>query len=107
MAKFYVLPSRSLFGQRFGELFSSLFPGTQYSAWDWPDLAEALAGMVEAQAGAVVVYREDLDESLSVKDALLRHFGAALDDDIIEVQFGPGLNQFVHQQWSTEKRRAA
>jgi hypothetical protein len=107
MAMFYVLPSRQLFGQRFGELFSSLFPGTQYSAWDWPELAGSLASMVEAQAGAVIVYREDLDEKISVKDALLRDFGAALDDEIIEIHFGPGLNQFFHQQWATEKRSAA
>lgn len=107
MATFYVLPSRHLFGQRFGELFSSLFPGKQFSPWDWPDLAESLASLMEADGGAHIVYREDLDENLSVKDALLRHFGAALDDEIIEIQFGPGLNQFFHQQWSTEKRRAA
>jgi hypothetical protein len=104
MATFYILPSRSLFGQRMGEVFSSLFPGTQYTPWDWPDLAESLAGMIEAQAGAVVVYREDLDETLSVKDALLAHFGAELDDDIIEIHFGPGLNQFLHQQWAAEKQ---
>lgn len=107
MATFYVLPSRNLFGQRFGELFGSLFPGTQYSPWDWPELAESLAGLVEGHADAHLVYREDLDEQISVKDALLQHFGADVDDEIIEIQFGPGLNQFFHQPWATEKRRAA
>jgi len=106
MATFYVLPSRHLLGQRFSELLTSLFPGTQYSPWDWPDLAESLAGQVEAQGNGHVVYREDLDDRLSVKDSLLRHFGAALDDEIIEIQFGQGLTQFMHERWATEMVRS-
>ena len=105
MATFFVLPSRHLLGQRFGELLTSLFPGVSHTPWDWPDLAEAVAGLVEAQADAHVIYHEDLDESLSVRDALLRHFGAAFDDDIIEIQFGAGLTQFLHQPWATESIR--
>ena len=89
MATFYVLPSRHLLGQRFSELLASFFPGTHYTPWDWPDLAESLAALVEAPGVAHVVYREDLDERLSVKDALMRDFGAALEDEIIEIQFGP------------------
>jgi hypothetical protein len=108
MATFYVLPSRHQLGQRFGEFLQALFPRTPYTPWDWPDLADALARLVEAQGDAYVVHREDLDETLSVRDSLLRQFGAALDDAIIEVDFGPGLNQFLHQRWATEGvRRAA
>jgi hypothetical protein len=107
MATFYVLPSRREFGQRFGDLLASMFPGIRHAAWDGPDLAESLAGLVEAQPEVHVVYREDLDERLSLKDELALHFGASLDDAIVEVQFGPGLTQFLHQHWSTETRRAA
>ena len=107
MATFYVLPSRHLLGQRFGELLGSLFPNMRFTSWDWPDLADSLAAMVESHADAHVVYREDLDEQLSVKDGLLRHFGAELHDEIIEIQFGPGLNQFLHQGWATEPMRKA
>ena len=107
MATFYVLPSRHLLGHRFGDMLAALFPGTRYTPWDWPDLAESLATIVEGQASAFVVYREDLDEELSVKDALLQHFGAALDDEIIEIQFGIGLHQILHQPWATEKTRQA
>jgi hypothetical protein len=107
MATFYVLPSRHLLGQRFGELLGSMFPGTRCTPWDWPDLAESLAALVEGQTDAHLVFREDLDERLSVKDSLIRQFGAELDDGIIEIQFGPGLNQFLHQPWSTEAMRKA
>ena len=105
MATFYVLPSRHLLGQRFGELLSSLFPGVSCTQWDWPDMAESLASLVEGRGDAFVVYREDLDDHLSVKDALLRNFGADLQDEIIEIQFGPGLNQFLHQRWASEALR--
>jgi hypothetical protein len=107
MATFYVLPSRHLLGERFGELLTSLFPDMHYTPWDWPDLAESLAGLVEAQADAHVVYREDMDEKLSAKDALLRDFGAALEDEFIEIQFGAGLTQFLHQRWAHETIRKA
>ena len=104
---FYVLPARHLVGQRFGEILAAMFPDTKPTPWDWPDLAATLANVVEGQGDAYVVYREDLDERLSVKDALVRHFGAALDDDIVEVHFGAGLHQIVHQRWANEKLKIA
>lgn len=108
MTTFYVLPSRHMLGQRFGEMLTALFPDMQPTPWDWPDLAATLAAMVEGQGSAIVVFREDLDERLSVKDALIRHFGAALEDDIVEVQFGAGLHQVAHQRWSNDAvKRAA
>ena len=107
MATFYVLPSRHLLGQRFGELLTSMFPGVRATPWDWPDLAESLTALIEGYADAHVVYREDLDERLSVRDGLMRHFGAELHDPIVEIQFGSGLNQFLHQQWATESARKA
>ncbi|MBI1831052.1 MAG: hypothetical protein HYR84_06345 [Planctomycetes bacterium] len=102
-----MLPSRHVLGQRFSEVLSSLFPDVHYSPWDWPDLAETLAGMIEAQAEVHVVYREDFDERWSVKDSLIRSFGAALDDEIIEIEFGAGLTHFLHQRWVQERSKKA
>ena len=106
MATFYVMPSRHLVGQRYADLLTSLFPGTHFPAWDWTDLAESLAATIAGQ-GMYVVHREELDDELSVRDALLRDFGAGLDDDIIEVQFGPGLCQFLHEPWAKESLQKA
>jgi hypothetical protein len=107
MATFYVLPSRLQVGQRFGEFLHAMFAGAPYSSWDWPDLADSLASLVEAPGDVFLVYREDLDEAISVRDSLLQQFGAALDDDIIEIDFGTGLNRFLHQRWATEGKRQA
>lgn len=102
MAIFFVLPSRQGLGQRFGEMLNAIFPGAANSTGDWADLAETVAALVEGRGQAYVVYREDLDEDLGVKDSLLQNFGAALNDEIIEIQFGAGLHQILHQRWSTE-----
>jgi hypothetical protein len=107
MATFYVLPSRDQLGERCGELLGSMFPGIRHTPWDWPDLAESLVGLIEDQADAHVVFREDFDDGLSVRDSLLRDFGAELSDEIIEVHFGPALHQFLHQPWATERARRA
>ena len=107
MATFYVLPSRHLLGQRFSEMLLAIFPGKVHTPWDWPELAESLAALIEGQGDAFVVYREDLDDRMSVKDALVRDFGAGIDDEIVEVHFGAGLHQVLHQRWSNEGARKA
>ena len=107
MATFYVLPSRHQVGQRFGEFLHAMFAGAPYSSWDWPDLADSLASLVEAPGDVFVVYREDLDETISVRDSLLQQFGAALNDDIIEIDFGSGFNRFLQQRQSTGGTRQA
>jgi hypothetical protein len=106
MATFYVLPSRYTLGQRYGEFLTTLFPDARFSAGDSPDLAESLAALIEGHGGHVI-FREDLDDALPVRDALLRDFGAELEDELIEVHFGAGLNQVLHQRWATERHRSA
>jgi hypothetical protein len=96
MATFYVVPSRQLLGQHFAQLLAALFPGVSYTLWDWPDLAEAVAALVEGQETGFVVYREELDEQLSTRDALVQHFGADAGDEIIEVSFGKS----AHPRWA-------
>ena len=105
MATIYVLPSRHQLGQHFSEWLASLFPGVEYTPWDWPDLAESLAASIEEHAEAHVVYREDMDESLTVRDDLMRQFGAGSDDEIIETQLGFG--QLLRPQWIAGPARKA
>jgi hypothetical protein len=107
MATFYVVPSRQQLGQRYGEFLTSLFPDVTFTAWNWADLADAIVVQIERHGDAHVIYREDLDEEHSVKDSLLSQFGAALDDEIVEIHFGAGLNQFLHQRWASESVRKA
>ena len=107
MATFYVVPSRQQLGQRYGEFLTSLFPDAAFGEWNWADLADAIVGQMERHGDAHVIFREELDEERSIKDSLLSQFGAALEDEIVEVHFGPGLNQFLHQRWASEAVRKA
>jgi hypothetical protein len=97
MATFYVLSSRHVLGQRFGEMLSALFPGERTTSWDWRELAELLAALVEERTGAFIVYREDLDDKRTVKDALQDHFGATADDQIVMVDAGVGVPAFAEK----------
>ena len=99
MATFYVLPARHLLGQRFGEMLSTFFPGASFTPWDLPHLAESLASMIEERSGAFFIYREDLDEQMSVKESLIQQFGAAPDDEVIEIQ----LTAALQQRWAMRK----
>lgn len=98
MAKFYVFPSRHLLGQRFSTVLSAFFPEEHHTAWDWPDLAESLAALIEARGDAFVVYKEDLDEGLSIVDALGLYCGATAEDDIIEMRLGTDSLQTIYHR---------
>jgi hypothetical protein len=100
MATFYVMPSRRVLGQRFADMLSAIGPGAKFVPSDWPELAETLAGVLQQQRDVHVVFREDLDEEMSVKDSLVQHFGADLKDEIVEVRFGADLHHILHQRWS-------
>ena len=100
MAVFYVFPSRHLLGQRYSELLATLFPDLKHTPWDWPELAESLARQVEEQGSAFVVYREDLDESVDIKDALIAGFGAGAEDQVVEINFGSGISENTYRRWA-------
>lgn len=106
MATFFIFPSREMLGQRYGDMLSAVFPGV-IRDWDWLDLVESLSALVEGQGGAFVVYRDDLDEELGLRESLARNFGAQRDDEVIEVAFGADLHQIKHKRWSMGSERKA
>lgn len=99
MATFYLLPSRPLLGQRFGEFLSTLFPGLNWGRSDWPDLAEALGAAAHTRRDAFVIYREDLPDETPIPDSLARDFGAANGDEVVEVHAGTSLNELTVCRW--------
>jgi hypothetical protein len=100
MAKFYVLPSRELLGGRFSSWLTAHFPGIQHTSWDYSDLAESLANLVQLEGKGFVVYREDLDGERSVAESLAADYGAEADDEIIEIELLPGVQAIVQRSGS-------
>ena len=91
MSTFYVLPSRSLLGQRFAEFLASVFPGLDWQRPQWRDLAEVLGAEVLLRSDVYVVYREDLPEGAALDEVLTRDYGAEAGDEVVEVSLGGRL----------------
>ena len=108
MSTFYVLPSRSLLGQRFAEFLATIFPGLDWQRAQWRDLAEVLGADVPQQSDIYVVYREDLTEGV-LDEALVRDYGAEPGDEVVEVALGGRLANLTTRRWrlGEESRHAA
>jgi hypothetical protein len=87
MSTFYVLPPRSLMGQRFADFLTSLMPGLD---WSDTDLADAIESLLTAHPDVYVVWREDLPPQVDTGAALAAGYGAAPGDEVIEVRARPG-----------------
>jgi len=99
MSIFYVLPSRPLLGQRFAEFLSTVFPSQQWPREQWRDLAEVLGGEVERRRDSFVIYREDVPECVTLEEAMIRDFGAAPGDEVVEVALGGRLAALTTRRW--------
>ncbi len=99
MATFYVLPSRHLVGQRFGEFLGSIFPGLRWPRSDHPELAEAISMAALGHQDTFVVFREEITNE-DLEAALIRDFGAGSGDFVVEVQIGNRFADVWHQRWT-------
>jgi hypothetical protein len=101
MSTFFLLPSRHFVGRQFAELLSTLFPGLDWPAHTWPDLAEVTASLALTQSDVYVVFREDLPDTGPAEQALVDACGAERGDEVIEVHLGPA------RRWTVAVVRAA
>lgn len=99
MAVFYVLPARAALGRHTSTLLANLFPGLSWSTEEWPELAELLRHAAEDRAGAYVVFRDEVADDLPLWQALVRDFGAAPCDAVIEVAIGADLTETRAGRW--------
>ena len=104
MSTFYLLPARLHLGQRFAELLTNLFPGTEWPQSDWRDLAEALGAAAMGQPDVYVIFAEELPAGECLEDALALSFGAEPGDEVIEVRPGRSLAEIAAQCWRMPTR---
>jgi hypothetical protein len=102
MSTFYVLPSRPLLGQRFAEFLQAVFPGQQWPREVWRDLAEVLGHEMTHRADTYVVFREDVPDGVALDEAMVRDFGAAPGDEVVEVALGGRLAVLTARRWKLE-----
>jgi hypothetical protein len=99
MSTFYILPSRPLLGERFAEFLEGVFPGIQWPRALWRDLGEMLATEAWRRADCYVVYREDVPEGVPLDESLRCDFGAAPEDEVVEVVLGGRLAILTARRW--------
>jgi hypothetical protein len=109
MSTFYVLPSRTLLGQRFADFLETVFPGLDWQRPQWRDLAESLGASLPPQSDVYVVYREDLADNAILDEVLVRDFGADPGDEVVEVALDGRLATRTARRWrlGQDSRQAA
>ena len=99
MSTFYVLPSRPLLGQVFAEFLGNFFPRLAWPRDEWRDLAETLTAHLLRHTDCFLVYREDLPDGVPLSETLVRDYGAALADEVVEVSLGSRSAGLTTQHW--------
>jgi hypothetical protein len=98
MSMFYLLPSRSLLGDRLADHLQALLPGVDLDLpcrdHLWQSISEALAG-----DDVYLVHREDLPPGEPTDQALIDGYGAAVGDEVVEVRFTPRTGAFTSHRW--------
>lgn len=104
MATFYVLPPRSVLGQRFAGFLQTLFPGLDWGRSTWEELAEVLGDAIR-EPEVYVVYRDDLPADEMLDRGLAHGFGAEAGDRVVEIGPGTADGELTARSW--QLRRAA
>lgn len=102
MATFYLLPPRPILGERFARYLKTLFPGLDWGAGAWSDLADTLGGVAVGHPDVYVVFGEELPEGDHRAQALAESFGAEAGDEVIEIQPGTMPGQVTTRRWRWE-----
>jgi hypothetical protein len=99
MSTFYVLPPRTIIGERFAGYLATLFPGLRWESTRWSDLGETLGRVAATHGDVYVVYREELQPGDDLRQALHDGFGAEAGDDVIEVRAGLQPGELTTRRW--------
>jgi hypothetical protein len=97
MARFYLLPQRSLVNLRFMDYASLLLPGLTNPGG--VDFVAMLHELGRRQPGIYLVHREDLPLDEDPVQALVDGFGAETGDEIIEVRTGGRPSETTFRRW--------
>jgi hypothetical protein len=84
VSTFYLLPPRPRLGQQFADFLKSYFPGIDWDAANWAELAEMVSAPTIGQPDTFVVFKEDLPEGVELERALIDDFGAQAGDEVVE-----------------------
>lgn len=99
MSVFYVLPPRPLLAEQFAAYLRSFFPGLDWNPATRLNLTEALTAAGSCHPDVYVVFREELPDGESTRQALIDGFGAEEGDEVVEVRAGGRPGDFLSRRW--------
>jgi hypothetical protein len=107
VSTFYLLPPRSLLGDRVADFLLTVLPGLDWDGAMRANLAEAVAAAATAHPDVHVVFRDDLPAGESPAAALADGFGAESGDEVIEVRPAGSAGGLASRRWRVGPRGAA
>jgi hypothetical protein len=99
MSLFYLLPPRTVLGDRLAGFLRSILPGLDWDVAMRANLAEAVGAAAGVHADVYVVYRDDLPVGELPGRALVDGFGAEPGDEVVEVRSEGRTGDLVSRRW--------
>jgi len=99
MSTFYLLPPRTVLGERLAGFLNGLLPGLDWTLAARADLTLALESALSDRRDVFIVYREDLPEGEHPAEALTSAYGAEVGDEVVEVRVAAALGELVARRW--------
>ena len=99
MSVFYVLPPRPLLAEHFTDYLRPLFPGLDFAPPARLNLTEVLAAAATCHPDVFVVFREELPDGETTRQALQDGFGAEEGDEVVEVRAGNRPGELMARRW--------
>jgi len=99
MSIFYLLPPRSLLGDRLAAFLQPLFPGLDWDSRMRLNLADVVGTAAGAHPDVYVVYREELPPGEPMEQALAHGFGAESGDEVVEIRLGARSEELSARRW--------
>ncbi len=99
MAIFYLLPPRSILGDRLAAFLHPLLPGLDWDSRMRVNLADMVGAAAGTHQDVYIVYREDLPAGEATEQALTHGFGAESGDEVVEIRLGGRSEELSARRW--------
>jgi hypothetical protein len=99
MSIFYLLPPRSVLGDRLAAFLQPLLPGLDWDSRMRMNLADMIGAAAGAHEDVYIVHREDLPPGETMEQALTHAFGAESGDEVVEIRLGARRDELRASRW--------
>jgi hypothetical protein len=99
VSTFYLLPPRSVLGERLASFLHAILPGLDWDTATRSNLADAIEAAASVHENVYVVYREDLPAGEHPALSLTEGYGAEIGDEVVEVRASTRAGELTTRRW--------